>query len=100
MFLHLLATIRKINSIDELVTAREESEPMPEDHRVSKIKQETGEHGGFCKITKDYSDVSPDALVREYLTITEEGLDPEDIDSLMEEFQYDEEVTRNLQSRS
>ena len=29
---------------------------------------------------------------REYLTITEEGLDPEDIDSLMEEFQYDEEV--------
>ena len=46
----------------------------------------------FVRLQKDYSDVSPDALVREYLTITEEGLDPEDIESLMEDFEYDEEV--------
>ena len=31
-------------------------------------------------------------MVREYLTVTEEGLDPEDIDSLMEDYVYDEEV--------
>ena len=31
-------------------------------------------------------------MVREYLTITEEGLDPEDIDSLMEDYAYDEEL--------
>lgn len=85
---------KEINSIDELVTAREESEPMPEDlAEYLKYKQETGRGmEDFVRLQKDYSDVSPDALVREYLTITEEGLDPEDIDSLMEEFQYDEEV--------
>ena len=76
------------------MTAREESEPMPEDlAEYLKYKQETGRGmEDFVRLQKDYSDVSPDALVREYLTITEEGLDPEDIDSLMEEFQYDEEV--------
>ena len=37
----------------------------------------------FLKLQKDYSEASPDNLLREYLTVTEEGLDPEDIDSLM-----------------
>ena len=41
---------------------------------------------------KDYSDLSPDALLREYYTITEEGLDPEDIDDMMDEFTIDEEI--------
>ena len=35
----------------------------------------------------------PDSLLREYLTVTEgEGLDPEDIDSLMEDYSFDEDV--------
>ena len=41
---------------------------------------------------KDYSDLSPDALLREYYTITEEGLDPEDIDDMLDEFTIDEEI--------
>ena len=45
----------------------------------------------YLKLQKDYSDVSPDNLLREYLTITEEGLDPEDITDLMEEYVYDED---------
>ena len=85
---------KEINSIEELMAAREESEPMPEDlAEYLKYKQETGRGmEDFVRLQKDYSDVSPDALVREYLTITEEGLDPEDIESLMEDFEYDEEV--------
>ena len=43
-----------------------------------------------CK--KIYSDLSPDALLREYYSITEEGLDPEDIDDMLEEFKVDEEI--------
>ncbi len=39
----------------------------------------------------EYSDYSPDFLLREYYTITEEGLDAEDIDSMMEEFDYNAE---------
>ena len=31
-------------------------------------------------------------MLKEYLTITEEGLDPEDIDSLMEDYVYDEDL--------
>lgn len=85
---------KEINSIEELMAAREESDPMPEDlAEYLKYKQETGRGmEDFVRLQKDYSDVSPDALVREYLTITEEGLDPEDIESLMEDFEYDEEV--------
>ena len=85
---------KEINSIEELMTAREESDPIPEDlAEYLKYKQETGRGmEDFVRLQKDYSDVSPDALVREYLTITEEGLDPEDIESLMEDFEYDEEV--------
>jgi len=85
---------KEINSIDELVNARQEAEELPSDVAAYlKYKKETGRgFEDYAKLQKDYSDLSPDALLREYYTITEEGLDSEDIDSLMEEFQYDEEV--------
>ena len=79
---------KEINSIDELVSQREESEPLPEDVAAYlKYKKETGRgFDDFAKLQKDYSDLGPDALLREYYTITEEGLDPEDIDDMMDEF--------------
>tara|TARA_R110002050_G_scaffold88644_1_gene187050 strand:- start:4 stop:1152 length:1149 start_codon:yes stop_codon:yes gene_type:complete len=85
---------KKINSIDELVTAREEAPEMPEDIAAYfKYKKETGRSiEDFVKLQRDFSDANPETLVREYLTITEEGLDPEDIDSLMEDYAYDEEL--------
>jgi len=85
---------KEINSIDELVSEREESEPLPEDVAAYlKYKKETGRgFNDFAKLQRDYTDLSPDALLREYYSITEEGLDSEDIDMLMEDFIYDEEV--------
>jgi hypothetical protein len=85
---------KEINSIDELVSKREESEPLPEDVAAYlKYKKETGRgFEDYARLQKDYSDLSPDALLREYYTITEEGLDSEDIDDMMEEFTIDEEV--------
>lgn len=85
---------KEINSIDELVSEREESEPLPEDVAAYlKYKKETGRgFNDFAKLQKDYSDLSPDALLREYYTITEEGLDPEDIDDMMDEFSIDEDI--------
>jgi len=85
---------KEINSIDELVSKREESEPLPEDVAAYlKYKKETGRgFNDFAKLQKDYSDLSPDALLKEYYTITEEGLDPEDIDDLMEDYFFDEEI--------
>ena len=85
---------KEINSMDELVSQREESEPLPEDvASYLKYKKETGRgFNDFAKLQKDYTDLSPDALLREYYSITEEGLDSEDIDLLMEDFDFDEEI--------
>ena len=86
---------REINSLDELNAAREETEKLPEDVAAYfKYKKETGRGiEDYVKLQKDFSSMNPDNLLREYLTITEgEGLDPEDIDSLMEDFSYDEEL--------
>jgi hypothetical protein len=85
---------KEINSIDELVSKREESEPLPKDVAAYlKYKKETGRgFNDFAKLQRDYTDLSPDALLREYYSITEEGLDSEDIDLLMEDFVYDEDV--------
>ena len=85
---------KEINSIDELISAREEAPKLPEDVAAYfKYKKETGRSlEDFVRLQKDYSNLNSDALVREYLTITEEGLDPEDINSLMEDYEYDEEV--------
>ena len=85
---------KEINSIDELVSKREESEPLPEDvASYLKYKKETGRgFNDFAKLQKDYTDLSPDALLREYYSITEEGLDSEDIDDMMDEFTIDEEI--------
>ena len=85
---------KEINSIDELVSTREESEPLPEDVAAYlKYKKETGRgFNDFAKLQKDYTNLSPDALLREYYSITEEGLDSEDIDLLMEDFAFDEEI--------
>ena len=86
---------KEINSLDELNAAREEAEELPEDVAAYfKYKKETGRGiEDYVRLQKDFSAMNPDALLREYLTITEgEGLDPEDIDSLMEDFSWDEEL--------
>ena len=36
--------------------------------------------------------MNPDSLLREYYAITEEGLDSEDIEMMMDDFKFDEEV--------
>jgi hypothetical protein len=86
---------REISSLEELSAAREEAEELPEDVAAYfKYKKETGRGiEDYVKLQRDFSSMNPDALLREYLTITEgEGLDTEDIDSLMEEYSYDEEL--------
>ena len=76
-----LVNVKKANRFPEDVAA------------YLKYKKETGRgFNDFAKLQKDYTDLSPDALLREYYSITEEGLDSEDIDLLMEDFVFDEEI--------
>jgi len=86
---------KEITSLDELTAEREKAEPLPEDvASYLKYKKDTGRGiEDYANLQKDFSAMSPDSLLREYIKTTEgEGLDEEDIDSLMEEFNYDSEV--------
>ena len=84
---------KDITSLDELM-AEEGSEKMPEDVAAYyKYKKETGRSiDDFAKLQTNYDDVNPDKLLREYLIATEIGLDSDDIDSLMEDYDYDEDL--------
>ena len=85
---------REINSLDELAQAREEQEALPEDvSKYLQYKKETGRGiNDFYELQKDFNDISPDKLLRDYLTATEKGLDAEDIEDMMDEYRYDEDL--------
>ena len=85
---------KQINSFDELMAERQESEPLPEDVAAyMNFKKETGRgFDDFLKLRKDYDAMEPDTLLREYLAETQKDLDKEDIDVLMEEYSYDEDL--------
>jgi hypothetical protein len=85
---------KQINSFDELMAERQESEALPEDVAAyMKYKKDTGRgFEDFLKLKKDFDVMNPDQLLREYLETTQQGLDDEDIDTLMEDYSYDEEL--------
>jgi hypothetical protein len=85
---------KQINSFDELVAERKETEQLPEDVAAFlKFKKETGRgFEDFIKLNKDYDAMDQDQLLREYLASTQKGLDKEDIDVLMEEYSFDEDI--------
>jgi len=84
----------EINSLDDLTQAREENSELPEDVAAYyKYKKETGRGiKDFVKLNEDFDTKDPDRLLKEYLTATEKGLDAEDIDSMMEDYSYDEDL--------
>lgn len=84
---------KTINSFDELVAERNNNEELPEDVAAfMKFKKETGRgFDDFLKLRKDYDSMDQNDLLRDYLSATQEGLDPEDISTLMEEYQYNED---------
>lgn len=85
---------KEINSFDELVSERESSEELPEDvASYLKYKQETGRgFEDFVKLQQDFDDMNPDDLLESYYKATENGLDDEDIDIMLDEFDYDEDI--------
>ena len=84
---------KEINSFDDLVQERADSEVMDEEVATYlKYKKETGRgFEDFKQLNKDYDAMDPDQLLRAYLSATQEGLDSDDIDVLMDEYSYDED---------
>jgi len=85
---------KQINSFDELMAERQENEALPEDVAAyMKYKKDTGRgFEDFIKLKKDFEAMDPDNLVKEYLAMTQIGLDEEDIDSLMDDYRFDEDL--------
>ena len=85
---------KQINSFDELMAERGSAEDMPEDVAAyMKFKKDTGRgFEDFIKLNKDFESMDPDNLLKEYLASTNEGLDKEDIETMMDEYRYDEDL--------
>jgi len=85
---------REINSLDELNEARESAPDLPEDVAAYyKYKQETGRGlEDFVKLNRNLDESDGDRLLRDYLLETEEGIDDEDVETLLEEYTYDEDL--------
>jgi hypothetical protein len=76
------------------MSERSQAEELPEDVAAyMKYKKETGRgFEDFLKLKKDYESMDSDELLKEYLSSTQDGLDEEDIDVMMDEYRYDEDL--------
>ena len=84
---------RQVASVDELISSKERDELPSDVEAFLKYKKETGRGiDDFVKLNKDFDSMNPDALLREYLSATEDGLDADDIDAMLEEYSYDEDL--------
>lgn len=83
---------REINSLDELFAAQQEE--MPEDVAAYyKYRKETGRGiEDFIKVQQDVDALPEDQILRDYLLSTGEATDKDDVDLLMDEYSYDEEL--------
>lgn len=85
----------EVTSLDDFIVKRNSSEELPEDVKAYfEYKKETGRSiDDFVKLQQDYDDMNPDSLLASYYSVTEEGLDSEDIQYLMDDkFGFDEDL--------
>ena len=86
---------KDINSIDDLFEEKNSNEELPEDvSTYLKYKQETGRGiNDFYKLQKDIDAMDDNAVLANYYESTEEGLDSDDIqDIINDKFSYDEDL--------
>jgi hypothetical protein len=85
---------KQINSFDELMTEREKAEELPSDVAAYfNYKKETGRGiEDFVKLKTDFSKADPDQLIRDYYLATQEGLDKDDVEGMMDDFLFDEDL--------
>ena len=86
---------KDINSIDELFAEKKANTELPEDvSKYLKYKQETGRGiNDFYELQKDIDNMEDNAVLANYYEATEEGLDSEDIQDIIEDkFSYDEDL--------
>ena len=85
---------REINSVDDLFEQKGSNEELPEDvSAFLEYKKKTGRGiSDYMKLSRDFDSMNEDQLLREYFKSTEDGLDDDDINIIMEDYSYDEEL--------
>ncbi len=95
--------VQVIEEITEEVKPKEEVKEKPQliktpelPENVEKLVTFMNETGGtvedYVELNKDYSTLSNDQVLHEYLRKTKPHLDKEDIDLIMEDYQYEEDI--------
>lgn len=86
---------------EEILPQTEAQIELPEglEKVVEFINETGGDLNDYVKLNTDYSKLNDAQLIREYYETTKPHLDVEDINLLMEDFSYDEEVDEPKQIR-
>jgi hypothetical protein len=76
------------------MSERNSSEDMPEDVAAyMKYKKETGRgFKDFIKLNEDFDTMPEEDLIKEYLLSTQDGLDADDVEIMLDDYRYDEDL--------
>jgi len=85
---------KDISSVDQLFAEKENNVELPEDvSAYFEYKKKTGRGiEDYVKLNRDFDSLNEDQILTEYLLATEEGIDKEDVELLMEDYSYDEDI--------
>tara|TARA_R100001443_G_scaffold116998_2_gene139463 strand:+ start:7718 stop:8857 length:1140 start_codon:yes stop_codon:yes gene_type:complete len=85
---------KEFTSVDEMFSERENNEELPEDVKgYFEYKKKTGRGiEDYVKLNRDFSSMEEDQLLSEYLLSSGEATDLEDVDVLMDDYTFDEEL--------
>jgi len=85
---------KDVSSVSDLFEQKESNTELPEDVAAYlEYRKETGRsYEDYSKLNRDFNAMDEKQLLREYYAATEEALDSEDIDYMMDDFSYDADI--------
>lgn len=85
---------KDFTSVDQLFEQREKNEELPEDVKgYFDYKKSTGRGiEDYVKLNRDFSSMDEDQILSEYLLASGEATDSEDVEVLMDDYSYDEDL--------
>lgn len=85
---------KEVSSVEDLLAKKEANIEMPEDvSAYLEYRKKTGRgFEDYVKLNRNFKEMDETQLLREYYSATEEDLDAEDIQYMMEDFSYDSEL--------
>jgi hypothetical protein len=85
---------KEISSVGQLFEEKQSNEELPEDVAAYfEYKKKTGRGiEDYVKLNQDFDSMDENTLLKNYLLSTEEGLDSDDVEVLLDDYSYDIDV--------